>query len=334
MKTTTFMVIALLMAAAAGLVGGCTGVEKPAEPPKQVSIGIGATTLLPALVHIADEKGYFLDQGLDVMITGYPTGKTALTAALDGEVDVATVADTPIVFSSFERNDFSVFVTILDSAQNFKALARKDRNITIPQDLMGKKVATSIGTTAHFFMAAFLGMNGIDAADVEIVDLRPGEMVEAIVNGDVDAIFAWEPNVSQAAERLGDNALMLPSNVGYMATFNLAATNHFIENNPELLAGMVRALGEAEQFVDDNRDESIDILATRLAADKGEIDRLWDGNRFRLTLSQTLLTTLEDQARWAIRSGLTDKTEVPNFLGFIHLDALDEVRPEAISIIR
>ena len=159
-------------------------------------------------------------------------------------------------------------------------------------------------------------------------------MAEAIVNGDVDAIFAWEPNVSQAAERLGDNALMLPSNVGYMATFNLAATNHFIENNPELLAGMVRALGEAEQFVDGHRDESIDILATRLAADKGEIDRLWDGNRFRLTLSQTLLTTLEDQARWAIRSGLTDKTEVPNFLGFIHLDALEEVRPEAISIIR
>jgi NitT/TauT family transport system substrate-binding protein len=334
MKTTTFTVIALVMVAAAGILGGCTAAEKPAEPPKQVSIGISATSLLPALVHIADEKGYFLEQGLDVVIAGYPTGKAALTAALDGEVDVATVADTPIAFFGLERNDFSVFVTIVDSTQHAKALARKDRNITTPQDLIGKKVATTIGTTAHFFMATFFALNGIDASDVTVVDLRPGETVEAIMAGDVDAIFAWEPNVSRAAERLGDNALMLPSMVGYLSTFSLAAKNEFIESHPELLAGMIRALSEAEQFADRNRDESIDILASRLAADREAIDRLWDGYGFRLSLSQTLLTTLEDEARWAIRSGLSDRTEVPNYLGFIHLDALDEVRPEVISIIR
>jgi NitT/TauT family transport system substrate-binding protein len=133
---------------------------------------------------------------------------------------------------------------------------------------------------------------------------------------------------------LGDNTLLLPSNVGYMTTFNLAAKNHFIEHNPELLAGMIRALAEAEQYIAGNRDESIDILASRLAAERSEIDHLWDGYRFRLSLSQTLLTTLEDQARWAIRSKLTGKTEVPNYLRFIHMDALEEVRPEAISIIR
>jgi len=334
MKTATFMVIALLVVAAAGIVGGCTAAEKPAEPPKQVSIGISATSLLPALIHIADEKGYFLEQGIDVEICGYPTGKAAFTAALNGEVDVATVADTPIVFFSFERNDFAVFATVVDSAQHCKALARLDRNISDPQDLIGKKVATTIGTSAHFFMATFLGLNGIDAADVETVDLKPSEMVEAIASGEVDAIFAWEPNISQAAERLGDNALILPSRVGYMTTFSLAAKNHFIEQNPELLAGMIRALAEAEQFVDGNRDESIDILASRLAAERSEIDQLWDDHKFRVSLSQSLLTTLEDQARWAIRSGLTDKTEVPNYLGFVHLDALEEVRPEAISIIR
>ncbi len=334
MKTTTFTVMALVMVAAAGIMGSCTAVEKPAEPPKQVSIGFSATSLLSALVHIADEEGYFLDQGIDVVMTGYPTGKASLAAALDGEVDVATVSDTNMALFGLERNDVSVFVTILDSTQHAKALARKDRDISDPQDLIGKRVATSFGTTAHFFMATFFALNGIDASDVTVVGLTPDETVEAIVAGDVDAIFAWEPKVSQAAERLGDNALMLPSMVGYMATFNLAAKNQFIESNPELLAGMIRALAEAEQFADDHRDASIDILASRMATEREAIDRLWDGYRFRLTLSQTLLTTLEDEARWAIRSGLTDRTEVPNYLGFIHLDALEEVRPEAISIIR
>ena len=33
-----------------------------------------------------------------------------------------------------------------------------------------------------------------------------------------------------------------------------------------------------------------------------DIDKLWDGYRFRLSLSQTLIVTLEDEARWAIRN--------------------------------
>ncbi len=63
---------------------------------------------------------------------------------------MGTVAATPIVAIRFERNDFAVFLTIVDSAQHAKAIARKDRDINIPQDLVGKKVATTIGTTAHF----------------------------------------------------------------------------------------------------------------------------------------------------------------------------------------
>jgi NitT/TauT family transport system substrate-binding protein len=47
-----------------------------------------------------------------------------------------------------------------------------------------------------------------------------------------------------------------------------------------------------------------------------------------------MLILLEDQARWRIEQGLTDATEVPNYLSFIYLDALEEVKPEAVTIIR
>jgi NitT/TauT family transport system substrate-binding protein len=47
-----------------------------------------------------------------------------------------------------------------------------------------------------------------------------------------------------------------------------------------------------------------------------------------------MLITFEDQARWRIKQGLTDATEVPNYLDYIYLDALEEVKPEAIGIIR
>jgi len=334
MKKTIFVLAAVVMVVAVLVGSGCAGVEKPAEPLERVTIGISATSLLPSLVHIAEEKGYFLEEGIDVEIRGYPTGKAALAATFNGEVDIGTVADTPIVFNSFERNDFAVFVTILDSAQHAKALARKDRDINTPQDLIGKKVATTIGTTAHFFLVVFFAFNRIDTSDVEIVDLKPGEMVEAIVNGDVDAIFAWEPNILKSQKILEDNAIVLPSMVGYMATFNLASKNDFIENNPQLIRKIIKALIKAEEFIKDNREESVDIIASRLKTDREDVDKIWDGYRFRLSLSQTLVVTLEAEARWAIKNKLTDKTEVPNYLDYIYMDALEKVKPEAIGIIR
>ena len=307
--------------------------EKYTGPVEKVTMGISATSLLPSLVHIAKEKGYFLEEGIDMEIEGYSAGKLALEATLEGKTDMATVADMPIAFIGLERNDFAIFATIVDSAQHVKALARKDRNIDTPHDLIGKKVATTIGTSAHFFMVTFFALNLLDFSDVEVVDLKPNEMVEAIVNGDVDAIFTWEPNILNCQKILADNAVILPSMVGYMVTFNLVSRKDFIESNPELIKRIIKSLAKAEEFVKNNREESIGIVASRLKIERESMNELWNDYKFRLSLPQSLLVTMEDQARWAIQNNLTDATEVPNYLDHIYIDALLEVRPEVVGII-
>ena len=55
--------------------------------------------------------------------------------------------------------------------------------------------------------------------------------------------------------------------------------------------------------------------------------------KLRISLDQFLLTSLEDEARWAITSGLTQATEVPDYLGYVYSDALQAVKPEAMTII-
>jgi len=307
--------------------------QKYSGPIEKVSIGISATSLLPSLVHIAKEKGYFLEEGIDMEIKGYPTGKNALEATFKGEADMCTVADMPVVSNSFKRNDFTVFGTIMQGAEPVKCLARKDRNISTPQDLIGKKVATTIGTTGHYFMVVFFILNELDLEDVEIVNLKPAEMVKAIVKGNVDAIFTWEPNIYHAEKDLGDNGVILPSDVGYLATFNLVSKNDFIENNQQLLKRILKALIKAEEFTKDNREESVDIIAARLKTDREIIDKLWDIYEFRVSLTQSFLITLEDEARWFIKNKLTSVTEIPNYLDYIYWDALETVKPEAVEII-
>ncbi|MHB8835234.1 MAG: ABC transporter substrate-binding protein [Candidatus Methylomirabilia bacterium] len=71
------------------------------RPARKLSIGVG-TIIIAAPLFIAQEKGLFFAEGLDVVLHKYPTGKLALDGLLAGEIDVATVAETPVMFNSQE----------------------------------------------------------------------------------------------------------------------------------------------------------------------------------------------------------------------------------------
>ena len=59
----------------------------------------------------------------------------------------------------------------------------------------------------------------------------------------------------------------------------------------------------------------------------------WADHKFIITLPQSLIMTMEDMARWKIENNLIETTEVQNYLGNIYIDALGEVKPEAVGII-
>jgi NitT/TauT family transport system substrate-binding protein len=64
------------------------------------------------------------------------------------------------------------------------------------------------------------------------------------------------------------------------------------------------------------------------------MEKIWPENQFALSLDQSLIIAMDDEARWLIKNNLTDKKEVPVFLDYISRDNLDAVRPSAVNIIR
>jgi ABC-type nitrate/sulfonate/bicarbonate transport system substrate-binding protein len=302
-------------------------------PVEKATVGV-ETSLLPAAVWIAENKGYFQEYGLDLTIKEFESGRASFTDMLNGGVDFATVAPTPIMFNSFDRQDFSIFATFVYSDEDVKILARKDRGISTATDLKGKRVGTPAGTTGQFFLAAFLTVRGLSESDVEIIDIRPTGLPGALQNGQVDAIVIWEPHAYNAEQLLRGNAIRLPSSDVYRETFNFMVMKDFASDNPEILKRFVKSIDKATAFISDNEEEAQDIVAVRIGLDKEAMITLWKDFVFDISLDQSLLFTLEDEARWAIQSNLTEKTEVPNYLHYIYFDALEAVKPEAVSIIR
>ena len=63
-------------------------------------------------------------------------------------------------------------------------------------------------------------------------------------------------------------------------------------------------------------------------------ETLWSENQFSLSLDQSLVTAMEDEARWMIKNNLANEKQVPDFLNYIYEDGLKRIKPEAVNIIR
>lgn len=106
------------------------------------------TNLLPALVWIAEKQDYFHKRGLDITIKEVDSCEIAFASMLqNGDSDIVTVDQTPIVAQSFDRNDFAVISGLAHSDNSLKLLGRRDKGINSPSDLRGKKIGITKGDT-------------------------------------------------------------------------------------------------------------------------------------------------------------------------------------------
>ena len=328
---TIFGIVLLLALLVLSL--SCKKPEKFTGPREKVTIGV-ASVILSVPIFIAYEKGFFSDEGLDVTMEYYPSGKKAMEGMFAGEVELSTVADTPIVFNSFIREDFVVFATFVYSYNDVKVICRKDKGVNSPADLKGKKIGISLKTTAHFFNYIYLFEHRIDKSEVKIIDIPPEDLPGALQQGKVDAIVIFEPYAYRAQKALPDKAARLPKSQFYRETFNLTAMKRFAHEHPELLKKFLKAVDRAIEFIKQNKKESIALMAQRTNAEEDFLVSVWDDFVYELSLDYSLLATLEDEARWAIKNKLTHRTEVPNYLGFIYMDGLKVVKPGAATIIK
>ena len=225
------------------LIASCQQKVKP--PVEKITIAY-TTTPNAILVNIAFAKGYFAEEGLDATPQPHPFGRLALNSVIDGKADLATVADTPIMFAVMNDRKITVIAVIQTSNQSDAIFAKKDRGIENPADLVGKKIGFAPGTTSEYFAYAFLLSHGIYEKQVRLVGMKPDDMAEAIGTGKVDAVSTWNPYLNQLQKKLGSQAVTFFGEAVYTETFCLAAEQEYVKKHPDAIRKVLRALLKAE----------------------------------------------------------------------------------------
>ena len=248
-------------------------------------------------------------------------------------MDVITIADTPLVYQALNRGDFYIIAGITRSETIAGAVARRDHGINQPADIKGKKIGLFKGTASDYLLDQYLLNNDLYYRDLELVDLKPLQLLESITSGDIDAIFSWQPHIHHAMQRLGDNAYRLPTDGIKTLDWVVVVMKDYAHRHPDKLVKFLRAQDRAIAFINSNRHESIDIFASKSGIQKNIVEALWDEFSFGLYLSESMLINLESQARWVLKRR-NEAGNIPNYLTYIYFDALVEINPQAISVIR
>jgi NitT/TauT family transport system substrate-binding protein len=154
------------------------------------------------------------------------------------------------------------------------------------------------------------------------------------MQGDVDAIVTWQPNVMDIEDQLGENAVVWEVQSGQPMYCVLMTTEKWVAEYPELGERFMKSLFLAENFLIENNEKARAIVQQRLGYDDRYIRTIWSEHQFSLRLDQSLILAMEDQARWMIDNGLTEERKVPDLLSYLHAGSLEAVKPEAVFLIR
>ena len=325
--------LALAVALGIGYLLRAGAFTTPAAPLDRLSV---ALPMLPhsALLLIAQDKGYVADEGIELAVTPVTHGKAALEHLEQGKADLALAADAPILLALMKGEPLAVAASVHSASGDSVIVARRDRGIAAPRDLAGKKVGVSFGTGGEYFLSAYLIRHKLAPDSLTRVNLPPGQIVQALGDGSVDAVATWSPIWAEAQSRLGANAVLFAEADIYTSNFMLVGRGDFLKGHPRAMQKLMRALLRAEMYLRSEPEQGLQLVAARLKVDANDIRPAWQDYSFNLQLTQSHLTLLESQARWAMDSGYAASGPVPNFLPNLYLDALLAVKPEHVTVVR
>jgi NitT/TauT family transport system substrate-binding protein len=304
-------------------------------PSPVASINVGVVSQEGSIpVFVAADQRFFESNGLDVTLKTYDTGAAMVTGMLNNEVDIATTTSEYVIAGQILKGADIRALACTGNLDYVSIVARKDRGINSIADLAGKKIGVPMGTSLEFFLGRFLTLSNISLSSIQEVNISPLAATEtAIESGDVDAVITVSPYTEDALAALGSNGISWPAQGGQAIDLLASCRSSWLSGNSGTVLRFIRAMNQAENFILNHPEEAKSIAKSELGLSDADAAAIWSRNTFRLSLDQSLISAMEDEARWLIANKLSPSNQVPNFTRYLYTAALKTVDPEAVNII-
>ena len=283
MNVKKFLAMLLAVAMLGGALAACGGGDTTSTPSgntgtpagnsetptvETVDINVGYMPNYGGLWSLmtAKEKGFFEEEGLNVTMTQFEDGPNIIAAMENGSVNFGYIGQGAHKLCV----QGNATIIALSHISNGDALIGGP-GISTVEDLKGKVVAYSSGTSSEDILRNALAAHNMTMDDIQAMDMDAPSIVTAMMSGGVDACATWSPNSLTILEGM-EGTTKLADNMTFSdTTVSLAswiATPKYLEENRDVTVRFVRALMKAMDYAaDGNYEEVAQWCATQAALD-------------------------------------------------------------------
>jgi|GEM_PF-2996699 len=257
----------LLLVTCSVTIPACRRSEVPGDSPTPTKVRIGYQALSSSWTFFVAnerlpgrEKSFFEEEGLDVEEVRFDSSNTAMEAMLSGQIATDSATTMTVLFNVEEKSPGSLkcFGFQMHTSTQFleSFIARKGSQIRGYNDLRGRKVGVFPGSLNTQITKLLVQSYMDPEKDVTIVQMLPPVQLQALTQGEVDALISYEPTTTLAVTKgVAEVVEHSPWAKHLFEPFPVAAycfTSNYLDKQPDNARKIARAWARAMQFVKEN----------------------------------------------------------------------------------
>lgn len=242
-----------------GQVNGSQSADGNGEAKKEFVVGY-LNVMDDAQAMLAYEAKLYEKHGLNVKMQQFKSGTDLIKAMVGKQVDAGVLGFTNAV--SWASKGAGVKVVGGAQLGFHSVLVKEDSGIINVADLKGKKLASQgQGSTADIVLnGVVLKEAGLTSKDVQMVYVDPGQAIQSLASGAVDAAFVFEPYDSIASHTLGAKQIYEIGQVWPFPCMVVITTDENLKNNREAVNQLLDAQKEAIEMLKQKPKESAELI--------------------------------------------------------------------------
>ncbi len=254
---------------------------------------------------LAVNRGFFREAGIEVESRQFSSGPACAEALYSGAADVAGMGDTAALVMVARHPGVVMLASHATGEGRHRVMVKADAPQKALADLKGKRIGVKKGTSTYGGLLLALSRAGMTVEAVQLVDLDPPAMAEALAAGSIDAFAASEPTPS-VAEGRGARQLADLSGLGNDYPIMLLARAKYVAGNRETLVKFFGALAKAQAYATAHPEETARLMAEATGLPLPAVAAAMARHAYGLRLDEAIVASLAQTADFLVREKILD----------------------------
>lgn len=306
---STLLLVILAGCNTDGSANNSSAKEKEGKASESIRIGYQKGNTLNILRESGVLEEKLKEKDLKVEWKEFNGGGPLLEALFTGNVDFGHASDGAAIFAQAGNKPLVYVGADLPNPEGIGILVHKSSDIKTIEDLKGKRVGAAKGGNHHYLTILALKEAGLDVDDVEWVFLSDAAQGRAAFETEkIDAFATYDPFLAGTEIDLETINLTEGVDYGYPNRTFYFANVDYNKEQPELVDLILEAIGESDQWANDNKPDVVDLVSDALGIDKQVIHRVTERRDYGVSkINEEIIATQQKQADIYFEVGLLPK---------------------------